>query len=234
YLAKFLIDAEKPSGSQVGFDITGSRHFEDCAELGFAFLQSVLRLFSPCVVTSHFDVTAQVSGIITQRINPACRPKAGAVFPHMPAMPPAASLPFCGFKLALRRTLAPVFGGEKNSYVLADDFFLLITEHPLGPRIPIANAPIEVNCKDRVIKDALHHQAEHIIVRPFRKFFLCLICAVAHRPGPRHISSFQRPVTYIQKELGGGHGALVTKKYCLSASFTSLKNPIQLLLLVTG
>jgi len=42
------------------------------------------------------------------------------------------------------------------------------------------------------------------------------------------------PVAYIQKEIGGGHGVLVAKKYCLSASFTSLKNPIQLLLLVTG
>jgi D-arabinose 1-dehydrogenase-like Zn-dependent alcohol dehydrogenase len=41
-------------------------------------------------------------------------------------------------------------------------------------------------------------------------------------------------VAYIQKEIGGGHGALVTKKYCLSASFTSLKNHIQLLLLVAG
>src|SRR5262249_52868863 len=40
------------------------------------------------------------------------------------------------------------------------------------------------------------------------------------------------PVVYIQKGIGGGHAALVTKKYCLSESFTSLKNPIQLLLLV--
>jgi len=42
------------------------------------------------------------------------------------------------------------------------------------------------------------------------------------------------PMAYIQKKIGDGHGALVTKKYCLSASFTSLKNPIQLPLLVTG
>jgi hypothetical protein len=49
---------------------------------------------------------------------------------------------------------------EKNSYVFADDFFLLIAEHPLGPRIPIVTAPIEVNCNDRVITDALRHQVE--------------------------------------------------------------------------
>src|SRR5206468_5742284 len=97
---------------------------------------------------------------VAHRADHHARPERRAVLAHAPALLREAAFARRDLELPLRLAVRDLLGRVEAREMLADDLGRGVALDALGTGVPARDAAVRIEHEDRVVDDALHHQAE--------------------------------------------------------------------------